>query len=156
MYRLIGVNMYLKISICVFACTSENALILFFGKIESEFGNSKILESTLIFLSFSWKKWCEESLSSSFLNNHPFSPTLPFIEKKSSYCQSRGRQLVQTVNSETITSRDPQDSILGLDFLSISTTDLFLFESIASLHNSAGDRTLSVFATTIAESIALH
>ena len=155
MYRLIGVNMYLKISICVFACTSENVLILFFGKIESEFGNSKKLESTLIFLSFSWKKLCEESLPSSFLNNRPFSPTLPFIEKKS-YCQSRGRQLVQTVNSETITSRDPQDSILGLDFLSISTTDLFLFESIASLHNSAGDRTLSVFATTIAESIALH
>ena len=138
--------MYLKISICVFACTSENVLILFFGKIESEFGNSKKLESTLILLSF----------PSSFLNSRPFSPTLPFIEKKSSYCQSRGRQLVQTVNSETITSRDPQDSILGLDFLSISTTDLFLFESIASLHNSAGDRTLSVFATTIAESIALH
>ena len=147
--------MYLKRSICVFACTSENVLILFFGKIESEFGHSKKLESSLIFLSFSWKKVCEESLPSSFLNNRPFSPTLPFIEKKS-YCQSRGRQLVQTVNSETITSRDPQESILGLDFLSISTTDLFLFESTASLYNSAGDRTLSVFATTIAESIALH
>ena len=60
------------------------------------------------------------------------------------------------MNSETITSRDPRESILGLDFLSISTTDLFLFEYIASLYNSAGDRTLSVFATTIAESIALH
>ena len=155
MYRLIGVNMYLKISICVFACTSENVLILFFGKIESEFKNSKKLESTLIFLSFSWKKLCEESLPSSFLNSRPFSPTLPFIEKKS-YCQSRGRQLVQTVNSETITSRDPQESILGLDFVSISTTDLFLFDSIASLYNSAGDRILSVFANTIAESIALH
>lgn len=145
MYRLIGVNMYLKISICVFACTSENVLILFFGKIESEFGNSKKLESTLILLSF----------PSSFLNSRPFSPTLPFIEKKS-YCQSRGRQLVQTVNSETITSRDPQESILRLDFVSISTTDLFLFDSIASLYNSAGDRILSVFANTIAESIALH
>lgn len=155
MYRLIDVNMYLKISICVFACTSENVLILFFGKIESEFGNSKKLESTLIFLSFSWKKLCEESLPSSFLNSRPFSPTLPFIEKKS-YCQSRGRQLVQTVNSETITSRDPQESILRLDFVSISTTDLFLFDSIASLYNSAGDRILSVFANTIAESIALH
>ena len=137
--------MYLKISICVFACTSENVLILFFGKIESEFGNSKKLESTLILLSF----------PSSFLNSRPFSPTLPFIEKKS-YCQSRGRQLVQTVNSETITSRDPQESILRLDFVSISTTDLFLFDSIASLYNSAGDRILSVFANTIAESIALH
>ena len=147
--------MYLKIGICVFACTSESVLILFSGKIESEFGNSKKLESSLIFLSFSWKKLCEESLPSSFLNNRPFSSTLLFIEKKS-YCQSRGRQLVQTVNSETITSRDPQESILGLDFLSISTTDLFLFEYIASLYNSAGDRTLSVFATTIAESIALH
>ena len=147
--------MYLKIGICVFACTSESVLILFSGKIESEFGNSKKLESSLIFLSFSWKKLCEESLPSSFLNNRPFSSTFLFIEKKS-YCQSRGRQLVQTVNSETITSRDPQEFILGLDFLSISTTDLFLFEYIASLYNSAGDRTLSVFATTIAESIALH
>lgn len=147
--------MYLKIGICVFACTSESVLILFSGKIESEFGNSKKLESSLIFLSFSWKKLCEESLPSSFLNNRPFSSTLLFIEKKS-YCQSRGRQLVQTVNSETITSRDPQEFILGLDFLSITTTDLFLFEYIASLYNSAGDRTLSVFATTIAESIALH